>query len=267
VRNDYQQHPLAAQFPSFPENGITYSAFKNIVRSHGPGAIVLYEGKILWGWNDFRACRDLGIEPEFSVFDGDGVLGAVLREYLFPRLSWGQITLFVAENTPWSTRGGDRKSKGFSRRRSSAEMMLGLLNPYAKNGEDLSEFVSVSFESVRKLHYAMTRWLKDNNGKDIPDTLALLPEVIEALREGKIDTSKKVCWLATQTHDFQRDYLNNIRYKGVKVERGKRQKFGAKTGAAKIIEVFDAQVDEEKAKFMIKFGIPWWNKHKHEHGG
>jgi hypothetical protein len=110
------------------------------------------------------------------------------------------------------------------------------------------------------------RRLKDDNGKDIPGTLALLPEVIEAVRTLKIETIGTVRWLATQTHDFQRDYLDKVKRKGVKPAQRKRQKFGPKTKLEVAAQAFDELSGEEKFKHRTMVN-DWCEQHPNEGGG
>jgi len=63
-----QEHPAASIFPMM--SGVEFTEFKADVEANGlRESIVLYEGKILDGRNRYRACNDLGIEPDFITMD------------------------------------------------------------------------------------------------------------------------------------------------------------------------------------------------------
>jgi predicted transcriptional regulator len=65
-----KSHPLAEKYPLL--EGDDYEELKESIRLYGLlNPIWLYEGKILDGRNRYRACRELGIEPEFARYEGD----------------------------------------------------------------------------------------------------------------------------------------------------------------------------------------------------
>lgn len=62
---DSAPHPLADLFP--PMTDEEYQALKeDIARNGHQLPIVLYEGMVLDGCHRLRACKELGIEPEFE---------------------------------------------------------------------------------------------------------------------------------------------------------------------------------------------------------
>jgi hypothetical protein len=258
--NDYLIHPLAKLFPQLREDSFAYSAFKEGVRVFGAGKVTLHEGKVLGGWHDLRASRDLGIDPEIVAYDGDDPLGFVLQEnFIRPNCNQLQLILFVDDNTTWAGHGGDRKSRGAVKR------VLGSLERYAKPGANLGAVVPFSFSSVQKLHAARNRFLKDEDGKDIPNTKALLPEVIDSIRDGKTESLRTVVWLADQTHEDQRKYLANIKFKGRKIERRKRQPKPGKT-----LDIARAVADsgpKTMFEYQIRSGIADFLKALSNHAG
>src|ERR1051326_5347783 len=69
---EYEFHPYAGIFPM-----MTATEFRELVADmqgdHGQREpITLFEDKILDGRNRYKACRQLGIEPKFREFNGDG---------------------------------------------------------------------------------------------------------------------------------------------------------------------------------------------------
>jgi hypothetical protein len=219
VSNDYPLHPLAKLFPVMPEDSFAYAAFRESFRTQGPGTIALHQGMVLTGVHDLRACRDLGIDPPFREYDGDDPLGFVLsRNLTQPHWTPAQLALFVERNTTWSTHGGNRK--GPSGRKMNGVAVFGALLPYAKPGADLASLLPISFDSVRKLHSAICRRLRDENGKNT-NTTALLPEIIESIESGKTETVGKVRWLADQPHESQRLYLKSVTVSGILIALAK----------------------------------------------
>lgn len=67
-------HEIADLFPLM--DGEEYEAFKADIQEHGlREPIWLHpDGRILDGRNRYRACRELGLEPQFRTWDGEGSL-------------------------------------------------------------------------------------------------------------------------------------------------------------------------------------------------
>ncbi len=76
-----EPHPIAARYPIL--EGAEYDDFKASIRSKGQRVrIVLFEGQILDGRNRYRACLELGIEPQTEVFTGTTEEAAILSDAL-----------------------------------------------------------------------------------------------------------------------------------------------------------------------------------------
>lgn len=97
----YERHPIGAMWPE-----MTGDAFATLVadvqKSGLCEPIVLYEGKILDGWNRYRACREAGVTPLINPWtprhEGDTPEAYVLsrnkeRRHLEP----GQLAMIAAE--------------------------------------------------------------------------------------------------------------------------------------------------------------------------
>ena len=70
---DLRPHPLASLFPSLADRD--YESLKeDILRNGLREPIVTHEGAIVDGRERYRACRELGIEPEYREWDGAGSL-------------------------------------------------------------------------------------------------------------------------------------------------------------------------------------------------
>ena len=65
---EYERHPISARYPDL--KGAAWEDFlENIRNSKIPPTIMMFEGKILDGWQRFRACLELGIVPTFKVLN------------------------------------------------------------------------------------------------------------------------------------------------------------------------------------------------------
>jgi N6-adenosine-specific RNA methylase IME4/ParB-like chromosome segregation protein Spo0J len=70
-------HPLATLFPLL--DGAGFDELVADIRVHGiREPIVLFEGKILDGRNRYRACIEAGVEPTFTVYQGDDPIAYVI---------------------------------------------------------------------------------------------------------------------------------------------------------------------------------------------
>lgn len=104
-------------------DGASYDAFKADIATHGQREpIVLHEGRIVDGRNRYRACRELGIEPTTTEWDGKGSLVSFIVSVNLHRrdLSASQKAMAAAEFLPMleseakqrqRDSGGDKKSE------------------------------------------------------------------------------------------------------------------------------------------------------------
>lgn len=66
---NYERHPLAAIFP--PMEGDDFEKLVADIKACGlREPITPYQGKILDGWNRYRACQNAKVEPQFVEFKG-----------------------------------------------------------------------------------------------------------------------------------------------------------------------------------------------------
>jgi len=77
-------HPIANIFPLM--DGQSYKDLVNDIGQSGLiNPVVIHEGKILDGRNRYRACSELGIEPDCVTYAGDNPLGYVISLNLVRR--------------------------------------------------------------------------------------------------------------------------------------------------------------------------------------
>lgn len=117
---DLSAHEAANVLPMM--DGAAYEAFKTDIQQHGlRESIVLHDGKIVDGRNRYRACRELGIEPTTTEWNGKGSLISYIVSVNLHRrdLSASQKAMAAAEFLPMleaeakqrqRASGGDKKS-------------------------------------------------------------------------------------------------------------------------------------------------------------
>lgn len=67
MTRSYERHPLSARYADI--TGQPWEDFKDNLKAVGAKGrkIVLHEGKVLDGWQLYRACQETGIKPEFTT--------------------------------------------------------------------------------------------------------------------------------------------------------------------------------------------------------
>lgn len=93
----YELHPLAEAIP-LPLD-FEYQELLTDIRINGLlDPITLYDGKVLDGRNRLRACREAGIEPRFTDFDGSNPAAYVISKNVKRRhLSFSEKAMAVAQ--------------------------------------------------------------------------------------------------------------------------------------------------------------------------
>lgn len=65
-----RQHPFSTVFP--PMSDKAFGELRADIAANGlHQAIMLFEEQVLDGWHRYRACTEIGVEPEFKEFNGD----------------------------------------------------------------------------------------------------------------------------------------------------------------------------------------------------
>jgi len=106
----YEQHPLSAKFSRMTPEAI--NAMADDIKSNGlQHSILLFDGKVLDGWNRYQACLIAGINPRTTVFRGKDPASIVISENIHRRhdMTAGQRALLVVEIREYAPHG---KPKG-----------------------------------------------------------------------------------------------------------------------------------------------------------
>lgn len=112
-------HPLADIFPSMTDE--QFEVFKQDIATEGLlDPIVTHEGLILDGRHRYRACQELGIEPEFREFGGKDPFRFIVSQNLHRRHLTDSQRAAMAIRIANMTHGGDRKSDQVADRRLDA---------------------------------------------------------------------------------------------------------------------------------------------------
>src|ERR1044071_1849303 len=84
MKTDMEVHEITNLFPEMtPEE---YRALLQDIQHNGlKMPIWTFKGQIIDGRHRYRACLELGIEPEFRVWDGEGPVGAFIFSLNFYR--------------------------------------------------------------------------------------------------------------------------------------------------------------------------------------
>jgi len=108
MTKDYDVHELCKLFPVM--NGEQFEALVDDIKTNGLlSPVILFEGKILDGRHRYKACVNLGIEPDFEEFDGKDALAFVISHNLSRRhLDESQRALIAGKIA--NLKNGQRKS-------------------------------------------------------------------------------------------------------------------------------------------------------------
>jgi len=163
----YAFHEYANLFPMLDDDAL--AELTADVRSNGLlEAIVLYEGKILDGRNRYLACREAGVEPRFTQYDGNDALQYVVSKNLHRRhLKSSQRAAIALDVLPMleakarkrlvtSTGGASPQpvekipQAETGRAREQAAAMLGTNPRYVSDAKKLKDKAPDLLEEVRK---------------------------------------------------------------------------------------------------------------------
>jgi N6-adenosine-specific RNA methylase IME4 len=173
-------HPLADIFPLV--EGAEFDELVADIREHGlHEPIVVFEDKILDGRNRYRACEAAGIEPTFTVYQGDDPISYVVSLNLRRRHLDESQRAMVAARLEQLKHGGDRKSN-----HQDANWHL--------DREDAASLLNVGVRSV-----ARAAEVRDHGA----------PELVRAVEQGAVSVSAAAD-IATLSAEDQRELLARV---------------------------------------------------------
>jgi hypothetical protein len=177
VTTTFDFHPLANIFPLI--EGAAFDELVADIKSHGlREPIWLYDGQILDGRNRYRACDVAGIEPRFTVYEGDNPLAFVISLNLKRRhLNESQRAMIASK---LANLGEGRPSK-------TAQI-------YAVSQSEAAELLNVSRASVQSAAKVYE---------------SAEPEVVAAVESGKLPVSFAK-GLTKQDANFQKDVVGFV---------------------------------------------------------
>lgn len=109
---ELKQHPLSAAFPAMSADD--FQALKDDVEINGQREpVMVYKGMVLDGWHRYRACMELGREPERFTFPADkDPVAFVLSHNLHRRhLTSSQRAAAVVACTEWAPASRPKKGE------------------------------------------------------------------------------------------------------------------------------------------------------------
>lgn len=160
--NNIPFHEIANIFPLI--HGKEFVELKVDIKQNGCiEPIVLYEGQILDGRNRFRACQEVGVEPEFVDYEGDDPLSHVISLNIHRRHLDESQRAMVGAKIANLQNGGDRLTE------QSANLQSGSVTR-----KQAANLMQVSERSVNKAKKVQ------KEGAD---------ELIEAVDKGEVSVS------------------------------------------------------------------------------
>ena len=186
-----QPHPAADAFPML--DGDAYTALRDDIAAHGMRVPIVLtpEGQILDGRNRMRVCRELGISPTTTIYDGEPVAYVVSLNLMRRHLNESQRAM-VGARLATMGRGGDRKSAAYQ-----SEKINGSIDPLIFNepaAPEVSqpaaaELMQVSTPSVKRatavLRAAEEGTIPPERVKDIERGKATVSRVLKEVQHAK----------------------------------------------------------------------------------
>jgi len=170
----YAFHEYANLFPMLDDDAL--AELTADVRSNGLlEAIVLYEGKILDGRNRYLACREAGVEPRFTQYDGNDALQYVVSKNLHRRhLKSSQRAAIALDVLPML--------EAQARKRQLAQLKQGNETPVP---EKIPEREGEAREQAAAMLGTNPRYVSD--AKKLKDKA---PDLLEEVRKGNLTIGK-----------------------------------------------------------------------------
>lgn len=234
IETERTYHELANIFPLM--QGAEFESLKNDIAKNGQlESIWLHpDGRIIDGRNRHRACRELGIAPEFRTWEGTDPTAFVVSLNLYRRhLSESQRGM-VAAKLANMNHGGDRKS-------GEIKGSIDLLIPQA----DAATLLNVSVPTIKRAKSVMEHGTA---------------ELIESVEQGDIPVSA-AAKIAKLTEDEQTEALGmidsgEVKYADQAVGKIKRR------NKAETIAANNQPIENSLGTFNVLYADPPW---RYEH--
>jgi len=162
-----ETHRYADIFPMTEGNSFE-NLKKDILEQGLQQTIILYEGKILDGRNRFKACKELGLEPRFEVYNGDKPLQYVISGNLHRRhLTDSQKAVIAQEVMPILEEEARKRQLRTSENRTLVVEKVPQQNKYDnKSSVQASKIFQVNERYIRQV-----KKLKEDGREDIIEQL------------------------------------------------------------------------------------------------
>lgn len=243
-----EPHPAAGLMPAMTAD--EYAEMRDDMAENGLlTPIVLHDGKILDGRHRYQACRELGIEPRFEVYDGDNPVAYVVGTNLHRRhLSASQRAAVAVEILPML-------EEAARERQAEAGHRYGERHPKQELPELIPEALAGdSREQAAALTGANSRYISD--AKRIAEQA---PDVLEAVKAGSLDLplAKRVAALPAEARPDVLTQVVAATAKGTRAGRREAEQTVTQAARPPRLAVVPAQLDTLGPFQLILADPPW----------
>ena len=206
----YQIHDVAKLFPLMSEE--EYTALVGDIKKHGlREAIWLFEGKIIDGRNRYRACNEIGIEPQYRYYDDkDSLIEFVVSQNLHRRhLSSSQRAMLAVAIKKEIEKETKKRQIQLAGSRSRQD-----LTQIFEQGQSPASKPVPSKDRNQKTATAQAAKITGTNRQYVSDAEKITekaPEVAERVKQGKMDMqdAKAIAALDEKKQKVALDVLDN----------------------------------------------------------
>jgi len=254
---DYEFHEISNLFPLMFEK--EFKEFKEDIKKNGlQEPIVLYEDKILDGRNRYKACKELGIEPDSKIFSGEDPTVYIISKNMFRRHLnlWQKTKIAMLLLPKYAKRArehqieaGRRYGKKYPRGKVSLNSKKPIKPIYAV--KEACKVVGISPSSYYESRYVQKKI--EELSKTIPEPTGKLEaeERIDKLEKGRVSLNS--AYLSLQGEEILAKKAKTDAEEA-KVAKAKEEKERQKKRA----EARKARKERERS---IRY-LPLWNKVK-----
>ena len=179
----HEEHPAAKIFPMLDSEA--FGRLKDDIRQHGQrDMVVLLNGLILDGRNRYRACCELGIEPDVCELEEcDDPVSYVISTNLHRRhLTKAQWAAIAVEYIPMlAEQAAERKAEGQKNGGKARQSASGKELPKAETDDGRAAQQAAKLTNTNSTYVKAAKKLKDES-----------PEVFEEMKSGKLTVPQAV---------------------------------------------------------------------------